>query len=152
MNDAPILQVEDDENDVLLLRYVFRTAGITSPVCSVASGQEAMDYLAGTGEFADRGRFPFPGLVLLDIKLPRVGGLEVLQWIRAHPQLRTLVVIMFTASASQREIDDAYALGANSFVIKPAGTKELTELIRALNAYWTGYNRFASPGGGPASE
>lgn len=144
MNDAPILQVEDDENDVLLLRYVFRTAGIMSPVHAVQSGREAMDYLAGAGEFGDRSRFPLPGLVLLDIKLPRVGGLEVLQWIRADPRLRGLVVIMFTASASQREIDEAYALGANSFVIKPAGTKDLTELVRALNTYWIGYNRFAS--------
>jgi CheY-like chemotaxis protein len=149
MNEAPILQVEDDENDVLLLRYVFRTAGIMSPVYSVASGQEAMDYLAGSGGFADRSRFPLPGLVLLDIKLPRVGGLEVLQWIRGHPRLRTLVVIMFTASASQREIDQAYAWGANSFVIKPAGTKDLTELVRALNAYWIGCNRFASAAGDP---
>jgi CheY-like chemotaxis protein len=142
MKGAPILQADDDENDVLLLQYVFRAARLPSPLHSVTDGQDAMDYLAGTGHFADRSRHPFPCLVLLDIKMPRKGGFEVLQWIRSQPSLRSLVVIMFTASANRDEIELAYQMGANSFIIKPAGTDKLEDVVKALHAYWVGYNQF----------
>lgn len=144
MNNRVILQAEDDENDVLLLRYAFARAQVQTSLHSVADGQLAIDYLAGTGEYADRTRFPLPCLVLLDIKLPRRTGLEALQWIRAQPELRALLVIMLTASAYQAEIDQAYEFGANSFVIKPAGVDELTELVKTLHDYWFGLNRLAS--------
>jgi CheY-like chemotaxis protein len=141
---AAILQVEDDENDVLLMRYALSAAGVRHPLIHVQDGQEAIDYLAGEGEFQDRIRHPFPCMILLDINLPRRSGLDVIQWIRSRPELRSLVVIVFSASAVQREVDQAYASGANSFLIKPAGLEELTGMLRTVHAYWMGWNRFGS--------
>lgn len=141
---AVILQVEDDDNDVLLLHYAFRTARISNLLQSVPNVPSAIDYLTGRGEFSDRTLFPFPCLVLTDIKLPGETGLELLQWIRAQPALRGLVVIMFTSSSSPAEIYLAYELGANSFIIKPAGTDKLVELVKSLHGYWIEQNRFGS--------
>ncbi len=146
LHDKLILQAEDDENDVIFLKYVFKNAGIPNPLYSVADGREVVDYLSGTGAFGDRVTYPIPTLIFLDLKMPRMDGLDTLQWIRAHSVFRSLTVIMFTASASQQDINRAYELGANSFIIKPAGTEELTTLFRSLHAYWFGCNRFASPG------
>ena len=145
MPEAPILQVEDDENDVLLLQYAFECAGLERAVHAVSDGQEAIDYLAGEGTFADRSRHPIPCMVLLDIKLPRRSGLEVLQWMRAREDLRGIIVIMFSASSYHDEISQAYRSGANSFLIKPAGADELTKLVQVIKAYWFDHNRFTIP-------
>ena len=139
-----ILQVEDDENDMLLMQYALRNAGVATPLSWVADGQAAIDYLSGVGAYGDRGRYPMPNLVLLDIKLPRRSGMEVLHWIRQRTEYRRIVIVMFTASAYQAEIDEAYAVGANSFVTKPAGADELTALIRLLHTYWFTMNQFPS--------
>lgn len=149
---AVILQVEDDDNDVLLLQYAFRTARISNPLQSVPNVPRAIDYLNGRGEFSDRTLFPFPCLVLSDIKLPGETGLELLQWIRAQAALRGLVVIMLTSSASPAEIDLAYELGANSFIIKPAGADKLVELVKSLHGYWIEQNRFSSTLTSPGSQ
>lgn len=143
MNEQLILHAEDDENDVIFLNYVFKNAAITNPLRSVADGQEVVDYLSHRGEFADRAQNPLPGLVLLDLKMPRLNGLETLQWIRSQPEFRMLVVIMFTASANHSDINEAYQRGVNSFIIKPAGTDQLTRLMKALHSYWFECNRFA---------
>lgn len=143
MNEQLILHADDDENDVIFLNYVFKDAHIKNPLRSVADGREVVDYLSDQGEFADRAQYPLPGLVLLDLKMPRLNGLETLQWIRSQPEFRLLVVIMFTASAHQNDINEAYRRGANSFIIKPAGTDKLTELMKALHTYWFECNRFA---------
>ncbi len=143
MNEELILHADDDENDVIFLNYVFKNAGITNPLRSVSDGEEVVDYLSQRGEFADPAQHPRPGLVLLDLKMPRLNGLETLQWIRGQPEFRTLVVIMFTASANQSDINEAYQRGANSFIIKPAGTDQLTQLMKALHTYWFESNRFA---------
>jgi CheY-like chemotaxis protein len=145
LHDKLILQAEDDENDVIFLKYVFKEAGIPNPLFSVADGQEVVDYLNATGAFGDRVAFPIPTLIFLDLKMPRMDGLDTLRWIRTHPVFRTLTVIMFTASASQQDINRAYELGANSFIIKPSGTDELTTLFKSIHAYWFGCNRFALP-------
>lgn len=149
MRPNPILQVDDDENDVLLLRYVFRTLAIPTPLHSVTDGQQALDYLAGAGGYGDRERHPLPCLVLLDLKMPGKGGFEVLEWIRAQPALRTLVVVVMTASADQSDIDRAYQLGANAYVIKPTGTDQLTDVVRALQLWWMQTNRFPLLGESP---
>jgi CheY-like chemotaxis protein len=145
LHDKLILQADDDENDVVFLSYVFKNAGIPNPLYAVPDGQEVIEYLSGTGEFGNRADHPIPTLIFLDLKMPRMDGLETLQWIRAHPLFHSLTVIMFTASAGQQDINRAYQLGANSFVIKPSGTDELTTLIKSLHAYWFGCNRFALP-------
>src|SRR5213593_3003479 len=100
MNDArTILLVEDDENDVFFLKYAFEAAGISIPVQVVRDGEQAIDYLAGNNKYAERKQFPFPCLVLLDLKLPLKMGLDVLRWINEQPALRSLLVVILTSSS-----------------------------------------------------
>ena len=108
-----ILQVEDDPNDVFFLQQAMKKAGLANPIQVAGDGQEAID-LQGVGKFADREQFPFPSLVLLDLKLPFVMGLDVLKWIRQQPGM-TLVVLLLTASGEEADIETAYRLGANGF-------------------------------------
>jgi CheY-like chemotaxis protein len=136
-----ILQVEDSHNDILLLQHAFRAAGITNPLQTVRDGQAAMDYLSGAGKYADRNRYPLPCLVLLDLQLPRIMGLNVLKWIRHEHHLQTLPVIVFTSSGQRGDIDRAYRAGANAFLTKPSGIIELTELMKVLKAFWLHYNQ-----------
>jgi CheY-like chemotaxis protein len=134
-----ILQVEDDPNDVFLMRHAMKKAGVTNPVQVASSGQEAIDYLQGGGRFADREKFPLPCLVLLDLKLPRVMGLEVLRWIRQESGM-ALVVVILSASADRSDIATAYALGANAFLTKPSEVEKLHEMVRAIRDFWLGQN------------
>jgi CheY-like chemotaxis protein len=136
----PILHVEDREDDVYLLHYAFKRAGITHPVQVAVDGQAAIDYLSGAGPFADRERFPSPCLVLLDLKLPQKMGLEVLQWIRSQPALKTLIVIVLTSSIHEGDVRSAYELGANAFLVKPSDTDTLADICRAIKHFWLTYN------------
>ncbi len=142
MDRKCILQVEDEEADVYLLRLVFERAGITSPVQVVTDGQMAIDYLAGVGRFADRKNHPWPCLVLLDLKLPKVSGLEVLEWIAKQPALKKLVVVVFSSSALPGDVERAYALGANSYIQKPSDMKQTVEIAQLLKGWWLGYNHY----------
>jgi CheY-like chemotaxis protein len=146
MTNTCILQVEDDANDVFLLQHAFRQAGISNPVHVATDGQMAVDYLSGVGAFANRQRHPLPSLVLLDLKLPRRSGREVLQWIRAQPALSAMVVIVFTSSQYMGDIGLAYELGANSFIVKPADVFHYAEISRLLKDWWLRHNQFASVG------
>jgi CheY-like chemotaxis protein len=136
-----ILLVEDDANDVFFLRHAFEGAGITNPLHVVDDGQKAIDYLAGEGPYADRRRFPYPGLVLLDLKLPVRMGLDVLHWIRQQPKLRTLLVVVLSSSSDTRDIDEAYRLGARSFLVKPISMDKRLELAKAIKLYWLELNQ-----------
>ena len=111
MSNTCILQVEDDANDVFLLQRAFHEVAITNPVRVVTDGQMAVDYLAGAGRFANRNEFPLPGLVLLDLKLPHRSGREVLQWIRAQPSFRRVIVMVLTAGPYVGDVGLAYDLG-----------------------------------------
>lgn len=146
MSGACILHVEDDSNDVLFLNLAFEKAGITMPVLVATDGQLAIDYLSGAGGYANRKEFPRPCLVLLDLKLPRKSGFEVLAWIRSQPALRRLVVIVLTSAEHEQDVARAYDLGANSYVIKPMDLAEREETARLLKGWWLGCNRFASLG------
>src|SRR5687768_16993926 len=101
---ATILLAEDNENDALLMRHAFKKAGISNPLVRVRDGEEAIDYLAGHGVYADRRAYPFPALLLLDLKMPRRDGFEVLEWIKADPSLRRLPVTVLTSSDQQLDI------------------------------------------------
>ena len=136
-----ILQVEDDPNDVFFLRKAMKKMGVMNPIQVATDGQQAIDYLQGAGQFADRGRFPYPSLVLLDVKLPYVMGLEVLRWIRAE-RGTALTVLMLSASAQEADIVSAYRLGANAFLVKPPGAPQLTEMVQALKQFWLVHNEF----------
>ncbi len=135
-----ILLAEDSEDDVFFLQRAFEAAQIRNPLQVVSDGQEAIDYLAGAGKFADRMKYPLPYLVLLDLHMPRRGGKEVLQWIRQHPKLHCLPVIIFSSSREPDDVERCYGLGANSFVVKPASVEQRTEFARHLKGYWMIYN------------
>jgi CheY-like chemotaxis protein len=135
----PILQVDDDPNDIFLLEHAMKKMGVMNPIQVVTDGQQAMDYLRGAGKFADRKKFPLPCLVLLDLKLPYVMGLEVLRGIRAQPG-RALTVIILTASAENADIEAAYRLGANGFLTKPTEANKLREMVKAIKDFWLTHN------------
>src|SRR3981081_919782 len=126
-----ILQVEDDPNDVFFLQHAMKKAGVANPIQVASDGQQAIEYLQGTGKFADREQFPLPCLVLLDLKLPHVMGLDVLKWIREHFGM-ALVVVLLTASGEDADIAAAYRLGANGFLVKPSEASKLEDMVRAI--------------------
>jgi CheY-like chemotaxis protein len=134
-----ILQVEDDPNDVFLLQHALTKTGVTNPVQVATDGQQAIDYLKGKGRFADREKYPLPCLVLLDLKLPHVMGLNVLKWIRQQPG-PALVVVMLSASGEDADIAAAYRLGANAFLIKPSKASKLEEMAKAIQDFWLTHN------------
>jgi len=136
-----ILYVEDDDNDVFFLRLAFSAAGIVDLLQVVKDGQEAVEYLDGGGIYADRRIYPPPSLVLLDLQLPLRDGMEVLKWIRTTQALKGLVVIMFTSSHHPRDVDTAYELGVNSFVVKPMTIADRAQFARELKAWWLQRNQ-----------
>jgi CheY-like chemotaxis protein len=135
-----ILQVEDDENDIIFLQHAFKEAGITNPIQVITDGQQAVDYLSGSGKFADPVPHPRPCLILLDLKLPRKSGLEVLHWLRQNSKLPWIPVIVFSSSTQPEDIEKAYQSGASSFVVKPASVEKRVELAQLIRAYWLGFN------------
>jgi len=135
-----ILLVEDEENDVFFLKHAFEEVGILNPLQVAQDGKEAMDYLSGHGEYADRERFPLPCLILLDLKLPRVMGFEVLQWIREQPSLKALVVIILTSSRLEPDIEKAYKSGANAYLVKPSTPTELRAIATGIKQFWLELN------------
>ena len=132
----PILLVEDNYNDVLLIRRAFRKAKISPPMSIVADGDEAVAYLSREGQYADTESFPVPLLILLDLKLPRRSGLEVLAWLRQQPELRRLLVVVLTSSKESSDLAKAYDLGVNSYLVKPVKFQDFVSLIELLDAYW----------------
>jgi CheY-like chemotaxis protein len=142
---ATILLVEDDPNDVFLMKRAMKGAAINNPLQVATDGQEAFNYLAGIDKFADRTQFPVPSLVFLDLKLPYKNGFELLQWVRSESSLDSSVVVILTSSSEERDIDKAYKLGAHSFLIKPPNQEMLSGLMLALKNYWMKHNEFLSP-------
>lgn len=132
----PILLVEDEENDVMLLQRAFRRSGMLNPLQVVRHGDDAVAYLEGTGEYADRAKYPLPVLVLLDLKLPRRTGLEVLEWVKERAGVRKIPIVVLTSSKNDTDVDRAYELGANSYLVKPVSFETLLELVKSLELYW----------------
>jgi len=131
-----VLLVEDDPNDVLLMQRAFRRAKVTNPVQVVEDGEDAVLYLSGQAPYADRVRYPLPALVLLDLKLPRKSGLEVLEWLRQQAGLKRLPVVILTSSKESTDISRAYDLGVNSYLVKPVSFDTLLDMVETLNLYW----------------
>jgi DNA-binding response OmpR family regulator len=136
-----ILLVEDEENDVVFMEMALEKAGLVSSFQVAEDGQEAIDYLSGKGEFADRKRFPLPALVFLDLKLPLVMGMDVLKWIRDQPALDMVVVIMLTSSRQRSDIQRACTLRANSYLVKPSNPAGLDEIVELVKRYWLRLNQ-----------
>jgi CheY-like chemotaxis protein len=137
-----LLLVEDNEDDVFLMKRALKGARVVNPLHVVEDGQEAVDYLAGTGKFADRSQYPLPAVVFLDLKLPYISGHDVLAWIRRQKELDALVVIVLTSSNEASDLSRCYSLGANSYVVKPPTPQQLEELAKAFKWYWLEYNQF----------
>ncbi len=137
-----ILLVEDDENDVFFFKRAMKLAGWTDPLQVVQDGKQAIEYLNGTGQFFRREEFSLPALVLLDLKLPYLSGLEVLKWIREHPTFKQLTVIMLTSSREEVDIERACELGANAYVVKPSGADDLLDLVKSIWSFWIRFNQF----------
>lgn len=144
-----VLLVEDNPDDVLLTRRAFMRANLLNPIQAIEDGDKAIAYLAGNPPFEDRDRYPMPVLVLLDLKLPRRTGLEVLKWIRSVPTLKPLPVVVLTSSSENTDINSAYDLGANSYLVKPVGFDALFDMVKILQPYWLIMNKQPFSGGVP---
>jgi len=137
-----VVLVEDNPDDRFLFERAWRGAGIKNPLRMLEDGHKALDYLFGTGEYGDRAQHPLPGLVLLDIKMPGLSGLDVLERLRGDEKFRRLPVAIVTASRSPDDIAESYRLGANAFFIKPSSVQELIELLTAIKECWIRFNEF----------
>ena len=135
-----ILIVEDNPTDVMLIRRALARLKIANPVQVIADGDRAVDYLSGHDDYADRMQFPLPALILLDLKLPRRSGLEVLEWLRRQEGLRRMPVVMLTSSRQSDDVNRAYDLGANSYLVKPVEFESLQEMLGTINTYWIDWN------------
>ena len=131
-----ILLVEDDPNDVFLIQRAFRKANLANPIQVMKDGEAAVQYLSGQEPYADRDRYPLPMLMLLDLKLPRRSGLEVLEWLKQQPKLKRLPVVVLTSSREHTDLNRAYDLGANSYLVKPVAFDSLLNMVQTLNQYW----------------
>lgn len=136
MKRPVILIVEDDAEDRYLLQNAFEHVGVTDTVHTVSDGQEAIEYLSGKGQFADRHKFRFPTLLLLDLKMPRMDGLEFLGYIKHNPSLRVIPTIVFTSSDRREDIQNAYQLGANSYIVKGRTFEMICSQLKFMYAYW----------------
>ena len=127
-----VLVVEDNEEDVLLLKRAFRKARLANPLSAVNNGEEAIKYLSGVGAYADRTLYPVPFLMLLDLRLPRFSGFEVLGWIRNQPAFNGLIIVVLTVSDSVQDMNKAYELGANSYLVKSDNFDELIAVVKRV--------------------
>jgi two-component system response regulator len=131
--------VEDEENDVFFMQEAMKKAGVSNPIRVASDGQQAIDYFKGAGKFANREEFPMPCLVVLDLKLPYVMGLDVLKWIRQQAQVPAIVVIL-TSSKEEEDIATAYRWGANAYLCKPSDTTKLQDMAKSIKDFWLTQN------------
>ena len=133
---AVILLAEDREDDVVIIRRAFLQGRILNPLFVVKDGEEVISYLNGEGKYSNRPEYPLPELILLDLKMPKLDGFEVLRWIRQNPGLKALRVVVLTSSEEISDVNRAYQLGANSFLVKPVNFDHLVEVSQAIKGYW----------------
>jgi CheY-like chemotaxis protein len=131
-----ILLVEDSRPDALAIQVLLQSIGVQNPIVTVENGRQAMDYLAGVGAFSDREQYPFPGILLLDLRMPEVDGFDVLEWWHLQRGARDLLVIVLSARDDIRQMNYAYALGARSFLVKPCNASDVQNLINAFPEFW----------------
>ena len=146
LDQVPILLAEDDLNDLLLMQRALDRAGMHNPVFPVRDGREIVQYLEGSGEFAQRDKHPLPGLLLLDLKMPVMDGFDVLAWLRAHPQFDALPVVVLSSSKFEGDIQKSRELGVYDYRVKPLAFEDLVRLLEDVRKCWLDerFNRFAS--------
>lgn len=140
MSRMTILHVDDDSNDLVLFERACEKAGVSCNLQNVEDGDQAISYLRGAAPYADRERYPEPTLVLLDLKMPRLNGFDVLVWMRSKNELRSLPVVVLSSSNHDADVKRAYDLGANSYLVKPVGFDSLVEIVKTLQQYWLSLN------------
>ncbi len=136
MDEKIIMLVEDNPDDVALTLRAFKKSNIMNEVVVVGDGVEALDYLFGTGDYAGRDTSVMPQIILLDLKLPKLDGMEVLRRLRADPRTKLLPVVILTSSREEQDVMNGYQLGANSYIRKPVDFAQFSEAIRQLGLYW----------------
>jgi CheY-like chemotaxis protein len=141
-----ILLVEDNPVDILLMQRAFRNETLANTSLQIVrDGDAAVFYLEGDGEYNDRARYPLPAIILLDLKLPRRSGHEVLGWLKKQPKLKRLPVVILTSSRQAFDVNRAYDLGVNSYLVKPIGFALLLEMMNSLNEYWLNHSELPEP-------
>ena len=133
--DFTVLLVEDDLNDIFLVKRAFKAANLENPLQVVTDGEEATNYLSGRGKYADRDAYPLPKLIVMDIKMPRMTGFDVLEWIKHDGALRRIPVIIVSSSDRPEDIDRAYELGANAYMVKPVSYRAVERLFESITHY-----------------
>jgi CheY-like chemotaxis protein len=132
----PILIAEDDENDSIILERVLRRVGFKNPFHFCRDGTEVIGYLRAEPPYVDRIAFPFPRILITDLKMPKMGGLEILRWLHSHPECNVIPKVVLTASRQESDVHEAYKWGVNSYIVKPGGYEQLTQIMRVFFEYW----------------
>lgn len=140
-----LLLVEDSEAEIHFFKEALRKTSIPLPLVVVSNGIDAVSYIEGSGRYSDRSRYPKPGLVLLDLKLPQKYGLEILEWLRRRPKADQVPVMVLTSSNQPEDIRKAYDLGAKAYLVKPIGMKMLLDLVQSIASYWQEPDESAQP-------
>ena len=133
---APVLAAEDEETDAYILRYAFEQAGVPNPLTIVSDGQAVVNYLTGAAAYSDRVTHPVPALLTLDLKMPRMNGVNVLAWLRDRPEFRDLPVIVISSSSDEADISEARSLGARDYFVKPHLLDDFVEIARTIQRRW----------------
>jgi CheY-like chemotaxis protein len=141
-----VLAAEDEETDAILLRIAWQRAEVPNPLIVVGDGQNAIDYLSGSGTSSDRALHPVPGLLLLDLKMPRKNGFDVLAWLAGRPEFKNLPAIILSSSSEESDVRSAKELGARNYLVKPHGFGEFSKIIETVRTKWltVPFQRFGS--------
>lgn len=131
-----ILLVEDNDDDAFITSRAFVTAEVSAIIKRAEDGQAATDYLEGKGVYADRDKYPMPDILMLDLKLPHKTGLEVLRWVREHKTLSPMVVLILTSSSERIDVEEAYRLHVNAYVVKPTSLNHMVDIARNIQNFW----------------
>ncbi|CAN5182119.1 response regulator [soil metagenome] len=134
--DILIIMADDDHDDIMLTQKALQKSGLLNPLVAVNDGEELLDYLLHRGKYTDTKKYPLPGIILLDLNMPKKDGRETLQEIKSHAELKSIPVVIFTTSKAEEDIYKSYELGVNSFVTKPVKFEELVKVIASLGGYW----------------
>jgi CheY-like chemotaxis protein len=134
--NTTVLLAEDNENDAFLMERAFKAHGITAPLQVMRDGAETIDYLSGSGVYSDRAKYPIPSLVILDLKMPRKSGFDVLAWLQHNPEIKIVPTLVWSSSADPIDIKRAYCLGANGFLCKPADFQKFKQMLGKVIAFW----------------